>query len=62
MTYKMINTEEYKRRMHVINLIGKAVVDGNLDYTVNDLGRKAVEALEIEGYEIVWLKRTDLKD
>ena len=60
--YKMINTEEYKRRVHVIHLIGSAVVDGNEDYTADDLGRKAIEALEAEGYEIVWLKRTDLTD
>lgn len=53
--YKMLNTEENGRRRKVVALIGSAVAEGNIDYTAADLGIRAVEALQAENFEIIWL-------
>jgi hypothetical protein len=49
----LLNAAAAKQRMEIIRLIGTAVEVGNESYSAEDLGTRAVEALEAAGLEIV---------
>ena len=53
--YKMLNTDLYERRKIIVRILGEAVVAGNESYTAEELGDKAIKALEASNFEIIWL-------
>ena len=53
--YKMLNTDLYERRKIIMRILGEAVVAGNESYTAEELGDKAIKALEAGNFVIIWL-------